>query len=462
MKKFGIAHILTLISCLCGMVLIFYILNHSLLQLNIKMIFVLIIILVNFCIFFITKLKGKIVRNVVSALTVVVILIQIIGVNYVIGLDMVFEHLSSNTHTNVIVYVKKDSQLTSSDLKDKKIGITSGDDIGYFLNANQYLNGELEIKYSYKQLFEELESGKLDAVMTLEQNYSKVYREYRDLDINMKSIKSFSVDDIYADLRAEDLINKSYTVYVGGNIDDHQRINNSESNINFLVTVNPNSKKILFVLIPNDALFFNSCLELDHLQKISEIGGNGISCSMKTIADTLDIKLNYFLYFNLDSVNDKSLLLDFVLNSQDMKKSNYKKLRKVSMNSIGRFALKTSSIKLTFEEWYHLYDKNGTDVVKDLIENIRLSTLLTNYEKFMKLIRTGIYTSFTSNEIKSLVKRQIEENIEWEVESYSLTGKDTLVYSENHPENVEKALDIHPDSIKEAVSKIKELLEENR
>lgn len=463
MKKFDIAHILFLISSLCGIVLNFYILNNSVLLLNVKIILILSVVFVNVCLYFVIRFKKKLFRSIALVLMVVAILLQIVGVNYVIGLDMIFEHLSSNAHTNVIVYVKKDSPLTSSDLRGKKIGITTGDDIGYFLNANRSLNGALEIKHSYKQLFEELESGKLDAVMTLEQNYSKVYHEYKNLDINMKSIKSFGVEDIYADLRKEDLINNSYTVYVGGNINDHQKIKNSESNINFLVTVNPNKKKILFVLIPNDALFFNGCVELEHLQKISQIGRNGISCSMKTISDTFDIKLNYFLYFSLDSVNDKSLLLNFVLNNQNVKKENYKKNKKenhkkATFNSIGKLAFKTASIKLTFEEWYHLYNKNGIDVVKDLISSINITTLITNYDKFMKLIKTGIYTSFTSNEIKALVKRQIEENIEWQIESYSLTGKETLVHSENHPDNVEKALDITPESMKEAVSKIRELL----
>ncbi|MGM9889858.1 MAG: LCP family protein, partial [Floccifex porci] len=112
--------------------------------------------------------------------------------------------------------------------------------------------------------------------------------------------KQDSINDV-------DVTSVPFTVMISGNDSYGQFNENSRSDMNMLVTVNPNTGTVLMTSIPRDyyvpiAGLTNGYDDAELEDKLTHSGLYGIETTQKTIENLLDVDINYYIRVNFSSL----------------------------------------------------------------------------------------------------------------------------------------------------------------
>lgn len=198
----------------------------------------------------------------------------------------------------------------------------------------------------------------------------------------------------------------------------------SRSDVNMIVTVNPQNRTILLTSMPRDSyVVLHSYGEYD---KLTHTGVWGVDETTSTIEDWLGIDINYYVRV------DFSMLRDIV-------------------NAIGGidvysdYAFKSAISDYTYKKgWNHLDGKGalyfarerkafkGQDqqrilhqqkVMKACIKKVTSSPeLLTHYTQLLDAVDDEMETSLSEKEMAALVRMQLEDMKKWEITTQAVKG----------------------------------------
>lgn len=260
---------------------------------------------------------------------------------------------------------------------------------------------------------------------------------------------------------------KPFNVYItgydfDGNIDEEER----RSDVNMIVTVNPKNHRILMTSIPRD--YEINLVDHDMAKdKLTHTGIYGVSTGISSLEDLIGVKINYYLKVNFTTVR---LLVDAIggidVNSEfefdshvwgdETKDHHFNK----GMNHLnGDLALCFAREREAFDGGDNQRIRNQQIVMDAIIKKMTSSrTLLGRYNKILSALGEYIRTDMSENEIKSLVKKQLEDMPKWTVEKYDLTGTDALkgTYSSGTQELY--VMEPDPESVKTAKANIQTVM----
>lgn len=228
---------------------------------------------------------------------------------------------------------------------------------------------------------------------------------------------------------------KPFNVYITG-LDFHGDIENEKgrSDVNMVVTVNPRNNRVLITSIPRD--YEISLVDHDMAKdKLTHTGMYGVSTGISSIEELLGIKVNYYLKLNFTTVK---LLVDAIggidVNSEvefdskywgDM--TEYHHFDKGMNHLDGELALCFARERKAFDQGDNQRIRNQQIVADAIIEKMTSSrTLLGRYNKILSALGEYMRTNMSEKEIKSLVKKQLEDMPKWTIEKYDLTGIDSF------------------------------------
>ena len=204
------------------------------------------------------------------------------------------------------VVVLKESNLKNiKDLKNKTIGSYSLNDDNYS-NALNKLKNKINIKekeYSDLSMFaDDLLSKESDAILISDFNKEMLDEEINDFNNKTKILYTIKIE-IKNEVKKNNVkINQeTFNVLISG-IDTRGAINKvSRSDVNIVVTINPQTNEILLTSIPRDyyVQLHNTKGSKD---KLTHAGIYGINMSLKTIEDLLNTKIDYYLRVNFDTL----------------------------------------------------------------------------------------------------------------------------------------------------------------
>ncbi len=274
------------------------------------------------------------------------------------------------------------------------------------------------------------------------------------------------LDTIGANKNNENSVNvtrEPFNVLITG-MDVYGGINEpGRSDVNMVVTVNPKSGEILMTSIPRDyrVRMVNHGNAYD---KLTHTGFYSVDDTIGAVEDLLDIKINYYVKVNFDTVVkfiDAIGGVD-VYSEYEFNPVMYKDwtVQKGWNHMNGWQALCFARERKAFEEGDNQRVKNQQAVFQAMIKKALSSrTVLLSYTKILSSISDVIEMNMSSREMRSLVKLQIAKNISWKMEKYTLAGHDSSssTYSTGSTEVYVMAPDA--DSIDEAKQKINAVLE---
>jgi LCP family protein required for cell wall assembly len=239
------------------------------------------------------------------------------------------------------------------------------------------------------------------------------------------------------------------------------------SDVNMIMVINPKTHKVLMVNIPRDyyvQLYGTTGLK----DKLTHAGMNGgVSLSIATIESILDIKVDYYLRVNFNAVvNLVDAIGGLTINSD----VNYAFTCWTDHDCIiypgdnqvgGKCALAFARERHAYETGDRHRGENQQQVIRLIMDKVGSSKeLLNNYSSILNALDGTFETNFSSDNVKDLVRHQIDKMPRWEVITSNLDGSGAMKPTYSYPNQDLSVMIPDQTTIDTAKAKIKEVLNE--
>ena len=224
--------------------------------------------------------------------------------------------------------------------------------------------------------------------------------------------------------KAVDVTKDSFNVLISG-LDSWGTIDEGGlSDVNMVMTVNPQTREILLTSIPRDS--YVPLHTYGSKDKLTHAGMYGSEETRQTIEDLLGIDINYTIRVNFSMLCD---LIDAigridVYNDTDFYSSvkgwHYSK---GWHHMDGHYALWFARERKAFPEGDMKRNENQQKVLEALIKKVTSSkVILTRYTSILSVVEDKMQTDMKDRDLKRLVKMQLSDMKSWNIERANLKG----------------------------------------
>lgn len=447
-------------------VLISIVLAVLLIQLNVlPMMYIAIIIVIEILlgvgIFFLMRNAQKVRLIVSHIISLVISIMLVIGCMAVSQGNSAIQGLTSDhTQTNRIsLYVLDDSSYQElSDLKDQSIEANVNDE--HMAEAIDALNKEVDLSIQgqedYVQMSNDLYDQKTAGIYMNEAQSALFDEIHEDFHEKTRVLYTYEITEEVEDFSKDvSVTQNAFNVFISG-IDTTGPVSTvSRSDVNMIVTVNPQSKKILMTSIPRD--YYVTLANMGQKDKLTHAGLAGVENSVKTLENFLGIDINYYARVNFTSLIQMVDALGGieVYSDQDIPKLGIHE----GINDMdGKKALSFSRERYSYKNGDNHRVQNQQKVLEAMINKMMSPAIITNYSSILENIDGSFETNMTSQEITSLLKMQLSDMAKWDIQQIQLEGHGAMMtggaYMPNH-----KLYYMIPDqsSVDKCVSIIKDM-----
>lgn len=343
---------------------------------------------------------------------------------------------NKKTYTMSLLVLDNSSYQSVSDLSQKNIELITKSDAD---NQNQAMDALLQINQDihfhiideYKEMVDNLYNGKTDAVLINEAYRSMLEVEDDSFSDKTRVIWNYEITSDAINVRKEvDVVHTPFVIYISG-IDTYGPISTvSRTDVNMLVTVNPNTKEILLTSIPRDAW-----VELDNMKaydKLTHSGIAGVENSISTIENFMGVKINYYARVNFSSL----LTIVDALGGIDI----YNKIAFTSYHTHDYYPVGTihmdGKLALEYARERHAYDfmfsdreqgdqmrvENQQLVLEGIINKMISPSIISHYSDVLDAVQGMFETNMTTSEITSLISMQLSDMSSWKFINMKISG----------------------------------------
>lgn len=217
--------------------------------------------------------------------------------------------------------------------------------------------------------------------------------------------------------------NGVFNIYISG-IDTAGNISNvSRSDANILVTINTKTHEVLLTSIPRD--YYVTLHSKKAKDKLTHSGIYGISETITTVEDLLEVDIDYYVRVNFTTVIK---LVDTlggvdVYSDYDFRAVTGQHYTKGYNHLNGEEALAFSRERYAFSAGDNQRVKNQQKVIEAIIKKaLNSTTILTKYTNILKSLEGCFQTNIDQKDISNLVKDQLQNMPSWKITNQSLTG----------------------------------------
>lgn len=371
------------------------------------------------------------------------------------------------------LYVLSSSEYEDiKDLEDKIIGVSEVNDDAT-LKAIEKVSNKIEFNMAEfdttSDSADAIIENEVDAIVALDSNIDILKEDSDDYD-NLKAIYTFNVNTKVETIGNDvDVSKENFVFYISG-IDTNGKVGaKARSDVNILVAVNPDENKILMVNTPRD--YYVKLHGKKAMDKLTHAGVYGIEESVTTLEDLYDIDINYYARVNfttfiniveeLDGIT-VDVPVSFCEQTSSRTSSRQICLKKGIQTLNGEEALALSRTRHTIQGGDRGRIKNQMLVLEAIIDKALSPKIITKYNSLLNSVSDSVITNIEQKSVTKLIKKQIKNNESWEIESYSVTGKDSS--STTYSTGSAKAYVMKQDekSILEAKELFDKILETNK
>ncbi len=372
--------------------------------------------------------RREIIGKVISILVSILIIIASLAVNIGNTTLTHLAYLDSETYTYSVIVMDKSSYQNIQDLESKDIGTYRRvDDIENIDTAETRLRKSINFtEKNYRDVSRQvnaLYNGNVDAILFNEAYRSVIEESKENFSKETRILWQTKVTvDVDSDVADIDVTQDSFNMYISG-IDVAGSISSiSRSDVNMVVTVNPQSREILLTSIPRD--YYVTIAGINKKDKLTHTGLLGVNTTMNTMGNLLDTDMHFYSRVNFTSlvkVVDALGGID-VYSDKDLKAWTGKNIKKGMNHMDGETALAFARCRHAYTNGDYHRVKNQQDVLKAIINKMMSPTLLLNYRSILKAVDGTYQTSLEKDQITALVKMQMANNKAWKFKSYTLSG----------------------------------------
>ena len=414
------------------------------------------------------KHKTRKLNIVCLIIAIVVSIMYVNAINYLFATDNFLKSMFKEVveQEEYYVVVKKDSKYDKiEDLNDERV---------YIFQVEDDVKTEIQNKASIvlKQennladIGNKLVNSDIEAILISSTQYSMLDDEIKDFKANTKVIytathKIEKKAEISNKNSKNNIENGIFNVYISG-IDTYGNINNvSRSDANILATVNTKTHEVLLTSIPRD--YYVTLHSKKAKDKLTHSGIYGVSETVTTVEDLLNVDINYYVRVNfttviklVDTIGGVDVYSNYNFTTNTEPSYTFSK----GYNHLnGGKALAYSRERYSFSDGDNQRVKNQQQVIEAIINKVLDSTtILTKYTSILNSLEGSFQTNIEQSEISKLVKNQLENMSSWTVKSNSLTG--TGSYGPTYSMGSQELYIMLPDStsVQNAKSQIKAVM----
>ncbi len=218
-------------------------------------------------------------------------------------------------------------------------------------------------------------------------------------------------------------VDKPFTVYISGIDVDGPITTTSRSDVNIIMAVNPDTHRILLTTTPRDYYVTIPGISGDMRDKLTHAGIYGIRASMATLENVYGIPLDYYVRVNFTSLITIVDALGGVDVYSEYSFSSGPFSFRSGMNHLnGEQALAFSRNRYAFASGDNQRGKNQEAVLTAIINKVTSPEVLLHADELIETAAGCTQTSISMDDISSLVRKQLQEGVRWDVASQAATG----------------------------------------
>lgn len=383
-----------------------------------------------------------------------------------VGFTSHINSTSNYSEYSMSVVVLKDSDVHNVTQLDSVTGPTDTDNENIQkliadIKTSQSKELTVEQSTSYLAAYKSLVSGEAKAIVLNSVFENIIESEYPDYASKIRKIYTKNITKEVAAPKVSK--NKSFNVYVSG-IDTYGPISSvSRSDVNILMTVNQDSKKILLTTTPRDSYVPIADGGNNQKDKLTHAGIYGVDSSIHTLENLYGVDINYYVRLNFTSF----LKLIDLLGGVDV----YNDQEFTSRH--GKFHFPVGNVHLDSEqalgfvrERYSLADgdrdrgRNQQKVIVAIIQKLTSTEALKNYSDIIQGLQDSLQTNMPIETMIDLINTQLESGGSYKVNSQDLKGTGRMgLPSYAMPDSNLYMMEIDDSSLATAKSAIQDVME---
>ena len=383
-----------------------------------------------------------------------------------VGFTSHINSTSNYSEYSMSVVVLKDSDVHNVTQLDSITGPTDTDNDNIQkliadIKTSQSKELTVEQSTSYLTAYKSLVSGEAKAIVLNSVFENIIESEYPDYASKIRKIYTKNITKEVAAPKVSK--NKSFNVYVSG-IDTYGPISSvSRSDVNILMTVNQDSKKILLTTTPRDSYVPIADGGNNQKDKLTHAGIYGVDSSIHTLENLYGVDINYYVRLNFTSF----LKLIDLLGGVDV----YNDQEFTSRH--GKFHFPVGNVHLDSEqalgfvrERYSLADgdrdrgRNQQKVIVAIIQKLTSTEALKNYSDIIQGLQDSLQTNMPIETMIDLINTQLESGGSYKVNSQDLKGTGRMgLPSYAMPDSNLYMMEIDDSSLAAAKSAIQDVME---
>ena len=392
--------------------------------------------------------------------------ISLIGVHQFISLANQLNATSNYSSYSISVAVLADSeignvsQLSSVTAPTK----TDAENIKKLLDdikTSQNKDLKVEDSSSYLAAYKSLLAGETKAIVLNSVFENLIEQEYPD---HAQKIKKIYTKELTKTVEApKSSQNKAFNIYISG-IDTYGPISSvSRSDVNIIMTVNQETKKILLTTTPRDAYVPIADGGNNQNDKLTHAGIYGVDASIHTLENLYGIDLNYYARLNFTSFLK---LIDLLGGVDVYNDQEFTLLQGKYHFPVGNVHLDSEQALGFVRERYSLANgdgdrgRNQQKVISAIIQKLTSTEALKNFDGIMESLQDSVQTNMPPETMVSLVNTQLASGGKYTVITRDLKGTGRMgLPSYAMPDSELYMLEVDPNSLETLKTEIKDIME---
>lgn len=273
-------------------------------------------------------------------------------------------------------------------------------------------------------LIDALYAKDVNVVVINEANRKLIEDYYKTFSEDTRVLNTHNVETVMQqEEKLDDITKTPFNVYVSG-IDVYGDIKTtSRSDVNVIVTVNPNTKEILLTTTPRD-YYVPLTVSNGIPDKLTHAGNHGVDCSVGTLEELYNIDIDYYVRVNFTSVKKIVDLLGGVrvYSDYDFTSDWGPSFKKGYNNVNGKQALAFCRERHHFAAGDAQRGRDHQHMIEAILNKVMSPDVLPNYAKLLKTASKNFQTNMSTKEITALAKMQLDDMSQWTIKYANAEG----------------------------------------
>ena len=227
---------------------------------------------------------------------------------------------------------------------------------------------------------------------------------------------------------ANKITKEPFVVYLSGVDNRGELTEKARSDVNILAVVNPSTKRVALINTPRD--YYVDLAGTSSKDKLTHAGLYGVETSMATLGNLYGVNVDQYLRINfagfisiIDAVGGVDVYSDQAFTSVGSPGYYDPTTFAEGWNHLdGKSALAFARERHAFASGDIQRGINQMKVIDAMMNKIKSPTVLMSFSKLMDAVSDCFVTSLSQEQISALVRMQLSDFAEWNIESYTVTG----------------------------------------